>query len=88
MKKSKFDKIIEDLIKSTQDILDNANDLMQDKKIAETGCYSLNCLIKNILDVKENISDLKRFGEMNDDQAEEVYNFEKSKFIFDEEGDD
>ena len=88
MKKSKFDKIIEDLLKSTQDILDNANDLMQDKKIAEVGCYSLTCLIKNSLDIKDNIADIKRYAEKNDDVAEAVYNFDKCKFTFDDEGDD
>lgn len=88
MKKSKFDKIIEDLTKSTQEIIDNANDLIQDKKIAEANCSDLNNLMVNAMDLLRNIKWIKTFGEKNSNEIEAVYNFDKDKFTFDEEGDD
>lgn len=88
MKKSKFDKIIEDLTKSAQEIVDNANDLIQDKKIAEANCSDLNDLMVNAMDILRKIKWIKMFGEKNSNEAEAVYNFDKDKFTFDEEGDD
>ena len=88
MKKSKFDKIIEDMTKSTQEIIDNANDLIQDKKIAEAGCFDLNNLMNNAVDLLRTIKWVKNYGEKNNDEVEAVYNFDKNKFTFDEEGDD
>ena len=88
MKKSKFNKIIEDLTKSTQDIIDNANNLIQDKKIAEVDCYALQDLIRNSTDLMGCIRTIKNYGEKNNSEVEEVYNFDKNKFTFDEEGDD
>lgn len=88
MKKSKFDKIIEDMTKSTQEIIDNANNLIQDKKIAEANCSDLNGLMNNAIDLLRTIKWVKNYGEKNNDEVEEVYNFDKNKFTFDEEGDD
>lgn len=88
MKKSKFDKIIEDMTKSAQEIIDNANDLIQDKKIAQAGCNDLNNLMNNSVDLLRTINWVKNYGEKNDNPVEEVYNFDKNKFEFDSEGDD
>lgn len=88
MKKSKFDKIIEDMTKSTQEIIDNANDLIQDKKIAEADCCELNTLMNTAIDLLRTIKWVKNYGEKNNDEVEKVYNFDNDKFTFDEEGDD
>lgn len=88
MKKSKFDKIIEDMIKSTQEIMDNANKLIQDKKIAKAGCVDLNTLMNTSVELLRNINWVKNYGNKNNDQVEAVYNFDENKFEFDEEGDD
>ena len=88
MKKSKFDKIIEDMIKSAQEIIDNTNNLMQDKKIAKAGCSDLNNLMDASVDLLRKINWVSNYGNKNNDQVEAVYNFDKDKFEFDEEGDD
>jgi hypothetical protein len=88
MKKSKFDKIIEDMTKAAQEIIDNANDLIQDKKIAQAGCNDLNNLMNNSVDLLRTINWVKNYGEKNNNEVEEVYNFDKEKFEFDSEGDD
>ena len=88
MKRSKFDKIIEDLIKSTQNILDNANELIQDKKIAEVDCNALSNIIRSSMDLMVDIKNVRSYAEKNDNEVEEVYDFDKCKFTFDKEGDD
>lgn len=88
MKRSKFDKIIENMIKSAQEIIDSANDLMQDKKIAEAGCNDLTNLMNNSVDLLRTINWVKNYGEKNDNEVEAVYNFDNHKFEFDAEGDD
>ena len=86
MKKSKFDKIIEDMNKSAKEIMDNANDLIQDKNIAEADCYALKDIVRDVLDIMGSIKTVKSYGEKNSNEVEEVYNFDKDKFKFDNEG--
>lgn len=87
MKKSKFDKIVEDIIKAAQDILDNTNDLIQDKKVLEANFYQINEASSSAMQVITFMNCLKQEVNKTDSDFEQVYNFTK-KIEFDDEGDD
>jgi len=69
MEKKEFNKIIEDLTKATQSIIDNANKLIQDKNIANYDITAVNDIIGNCINLNNAIENVKWLKELKDGKA-------------------
>lgn len=87
MKKSKFEKILEDITKSAQDILDKTNDLIQDKKVVNANLYEIDETSSNAMKILGNMASLREMISKTETDFEQLYSFTK-KIEFDNEGED